>query len=93
MSWERVLREGGRVARSDCEARLMEVTLLVLSQFTPFHLQKSVEGSHPDGGVSKDCRKSFMVDLSSAEVRERRRRKMNRGFFPFPIPIVSGLLG
>jgi len=37
VSWERELRSEGSVPVSDCEAMLIEVTLLLALHLTPFH--------------------------------------------------------
>lgn len=77
VSWERELRSRGSVPVSDCEAMLIEVTLLPLHP-TPFQSQKLVP-DQPDGVGLKASLSLDMTAASSAmavpaRVKKRRKR-------------------
>ena len=72
VSWVRVPRSEGKVPVRDWEAKLMEVTRLLPSQLTFFHLQQSVVEDQPLGAVLKEARSLAMAAESSADARVRK---------------------
>ena len=74
VSWVRVPRSEGKVPVRDWEAKLMEVTRLLPSQLTFFHLQQSVVEDQPLGAVPKEARSLAMAAESSAYERVRKKK-------------------
>ena len=74
VSWVRVPRSEGRMPVRDWEAKLMEVTRLLPSQLTFFHLQQSVVEDQPLGAVPKEARSLAMAAESSAYERVRKKK-------------------
>jgi len=77
VSWERVLRSGGSVPVSDCEAMLIDVTRLVV-HFTFFQSQKLLP-DHPDGvGLKALASLDMNAPSSAMAVQERHKRRRKR---------------